>query len=309
MNPSAEKPRWYESAVRMERIASHIQDAATVPFMEACALPVDEVAEIDERYHDAEADTYDAYSDIPRIREAEKWIVPWIRDAARPGLIIDLGTGTGRVAAQIQGPSRQVIAVDRSKHMLAAAQRRLDPSCSVVLRADARDLPLHDASVDTVICSGVLHHIPSWPDVVREMGRILKPQGVLIVREPNADYPAGLFEPLESLLSWVARRTQRTARQTGAATAPDGAAPVETLSPVEAPIALADLVKAATSAGLRRQTVGSVKFLASLGIPDEMPGQQLYFVPANLVDRAAHALTGHRYGSLILSTFVKEERI
>lgn len=138
MNASTEHGHWYESVVRKDGIIAH---ADGVPFLAAKELRADEVATIDEQYHDAEADTYDSYSEIPRIREAENWIVPWIRRTAQPGVIVDLGTGTGRVAAEIQSPTRHVIAVDRSQNMLAVARRRLNAHHAVVMRADAHDLP------------------------------------------------------------------------------------------------------------------------------------------------------------------------
>ncbi len=46
------------------------------------------------------------------------------------------------------------------------------------------DLPLADGSVDLVVTLGVLHHIPNVSHVLREISRILRSAGVLILREP-----------------------------------------------------------------------------------------------------------------------------
>jgi SAM-dependent methyltransferase len=46
------------------------------------------------------------------------------------------------------------------------------------------DLDLQDASVDLTTCFGVLHHIPNVTHVVRELGRVTKPGGFALIREP-----------------------------------------------------------------------------------------------------------------------------
>lgn len=46
-------------------------------------------------------------------------------------------------------------------------------------------MPFDDASFDLIVCLSVLHHIPNVSTVVREMHRVLKPGGMVLLREPT----------------------------------------------------------------------------------------------------------------------------
>ena len=55
----------------------------------------------------------------------------------------------------------------------------------LVSRADIKNLPFASASFDCVICSEVLEHIPEHENALKELVRILKPQGNLVVSVPR----------------------------------------------------------------------------------------------------------------------------
>jgi ubiquinone/menaquinone biosynthesis C-methylase UbiE len=269
------------------------------PLLVARDLPLDAATAADEAYHDREASGYDGYSTIPRVAAAEDWIVSWIRRQTLPGMTVDLGCGTGRVIRALAGGGRTVIGVDRSATMLGVARRQVPSSDVVLLRGDVRRLPLHDRSVSSVVCSGVLHHVPAWREAVQEAARVLRPGGRLIVREPNAAYPASLFEPFERALARLARWLP----QPSDAVAADMTEAGESLSPVERPIPPVELIDAAQQAGFGVTLTGSAMLFGSLGVPDTVPNQQLYFGPANLLDRLLLELTHHRAGALLLGVF------
>lgn len=275
--------------------------AAGSAIYQAKDFPEDEASQRDERYHDGEASIYDTYCLSPRVAVAEKWIVPWLCEQAR-GVVVDLGCGTGRVAEALtdgtdRAADRKVVAIDRSLRMLEQVRAKLNSDDLFLLRSDARAMPLRDSSVDTVICSGVLHHMPAWPDAIREIGRVLKAGGRLLVREPNGRYPEQVFAPFESALQWVVDNLNRK-------TAPPATGD-STLSPVERPVLLAELTRAAGASDLRLHWSGSAMMLGSLGIPDEVPLQNAYFTAANLVDRLAMRVTRHPYGALVLAVYIK----
>ncbi|MFD5429142.1 class I SAM-dependent methyltransferase [Streptomyces sp. NPDC127084] len=289
---------WFTALAVEDRIRRADPTAGTVPLFEAMGLPDDEESVIDEKFHDEEAPHYQSYCEIPRTKISEAWLLDWIRERTPEGVVLDLGSGTGRVAEHIASSTRRVIAVDRSAGMLEYARKSFPPERGVALRADIRDLPIEDGVIDGVVCSGVLHHLPEWRRALREAARVLRPGGRLIIREPNASYAGQLFEPAEKLMNWLATKG-RTVQGTPDAGAQEG------LSPVEEPLSPRHLVEAAKAEGFVVGTLGSAMFLGSLGIPGEGAWQRLYFQPANLVDRLMLRYSNHDRGALLLTVLVK----
>ena len=94
----------------------------------------------------------------------------------------DLGCGTGQMTAALAPFVRHVIAVDASAAMLQAAKKRLQDFENVELRrGDLESLPIDDARLDAATLALVLHHLPEPGRALTEVGRVLKPQGRLIV--------------------------------------------------------------------------------------------------------------------------------
>ena len=102
-----------------------------------------------------------------------------------PGLrVCDVGTGTGILALELAHLGVDVVAVDRSQAMLDAAQAKLqaaDVQGVELRRGDAADLPLEEASVDAAFAHMVLHYLPSPAEALAEMGRVVKPGGLVVV--------------------------------------------------------------------------------------------------------------------------------
>jgi SAM-dependent methyltransferase len=106
---------------------------------------------------------------------------------ASGGAVIDVGCGTGRALPAVRavvGPAGTVIGVDLTPEMLAAARAgRRDARATLVL-ADARRLPLADASVDAAFAAGFLPHLPDPVDGLRELARVTRSGGRLAVFHP-----------------------------------------------------------------------------------------------------------------------------
>lgn len=94
----------------------------------------------------------------------------------------DLGCGTGQVAAALAPFVRQVIAVDESPAMLAAARARLGGMANVAVRPGGLEqLPIDDGELDAAILSLVLHHVPEPERALAEVARAVRPGGRLVV--------------------------------------------------------------------------------------------------------------------------------
>ncbi len=98
--------------------------------------------------------------------------------------VADLGCGEGYLTIEAARWARQVVAVDRSKAVLARAQAmaaRRKVTNIVWKRGELDRLPLADASVDVALLSQALHHAPDPAAALAEARRILRPAGRLLV--------------------------------------------------------------------------------------------------------------------------------
>ena len=107
-------------------------------------------------------------------------------------LILDAGCGTGRhLRALAKLPDLKIIGIDKNSSDLNDAFKSLKnmPDALsdqyLVSRADIKNLPFASSSFDCVICSEVLEHIPEHENALKELVRILKPQGDLVVSVPR----------------------------------------------------------------------------------------------------------------------------
>ncbi|WP_350276161.1 class I SAM-dependent methyltransferase [Kribbella sp. HUAS MG21] len=113
----------------------------------------------------------------------------------RPGrLTVDIGAGEGRVSRELRASGHRVLAIDRSPTMTrAAATHPEEPVPAVV--ADATQLPLPDAAADCAVAFMCLHDIDDVVPAIAEAGRILAPDGKLVLAIVHPLNSAGHFEP------------------------------------------------------------------------------------------------------------------
>jgi ubiquinone/menaquinone biosynthesis C-methylase UbiE len=107
-------------------------------------------------------------------------------------VVLDAGCGTGRHLREMtQLPDLKIIGLDKNDRELREAYASLQgipnahPDNCLVMKADIRKLPFAAASFDCVICSEVLEHIPEHHAALKELVRVLKPQGVIVISVPR----------------------------------------------------------------------------------------------------------------------------
>jgi SAM-dependent methyltransferase len=86
-----------------------------------------------------------------------------------------IGCGTGVHAASVRDLGWRPVGVDLSTGMLRHARARLP-----VARGDAARLPVGDAAVPAVVAVMAHTDMPAYPDVLREVARVLRPGGVFV---------------------------------------------------------------------------------------------------------------------------------
>jgi len=135
---------------------------------------------------------YDLMNDLMTWGLHRRWKRSAIRlSGARSGdAALDLAGGTGDIAvrlARVVGPTGSVVLADINPSMLAEAERRLagDPVAARISlkEADAEDLPFADRSFDVVTIGFGLRNVTNKERAIREMLRVLKPGGRMVVLE------------------------------------------------------------------------------------------------------------------------------
>ncbi len=103
----------------------------------------------------------------------------------RPEMAVaDIGSGTGFVAAGLAPLVRRVYAVDGSPEMLDVARKNLAEFSNIEFhQADGLELPFPEESLDAVFANMYLHHCPDPLAAYREMTRLLRPGGRLIITD------------------------------------------------------------------------------------------------------------------------------
>lgn len=103
--------------------------------------------------------------------------------------ILDLGTGTARIPVELclQAPSLRVMAADASSEMLELARYHIEINHMLdriqLHRTDAKKLVFGPSFFDAVISNSLVHHLPQSEAFFAEALRVLRPGGLLFVRD------------------------------------------------------------------------------------------------------------------------------
>ncbi|NMM63879.1 methyltransferase domain-containing protein [Clostridium sp. P21] len=98
----------------------------------------------------------------------------------------DLGCGTGFISLALAGESKIVFSIDNSKNMLrelhnASVSKGVNNIYPI--RGSIDDLPLFDESIDAIFINMVLHHMFDAEKAIREMYRVLKKGGTVVITD------------------------------------------------------------------------------------------------------------------------------
>ncbi len=128
-----------------------------------------------------------------------------------PARILDMGCGTGEIAAALSQMGYPVTACDFAEEMMAVARRNYarTPVDWVGLEPEWKALPFADASFDGIVASSVFEYLDDVPRVAAELSRVLRPEGVLLLTVPN---PCNSVRKLEGRL-----RSMRLVQQVSSA--------------------------------------------------------------------------------------------
>jgi demethylmenaquinone methyltransferase / 2-methoxy-6-polyprenyl-1,4-benzoquinol methylase len=164
------------------------------------------------RVFEAVARRYDLMNDLMSLGIHRLWKRTLVRMAQpRDGqFIVDLAGGTGDVAAQMAGPDRTVAVCDPSLAMMQVGRDRGHQHVQW-LAGTAEQLPLPDASVDTLTIAFGIRNVTQLDAALAEARRVLKPGGRFLCLEFSTPwapvrpfYELFSFTVIPRLGAWIA---------------------------------------------------------------------------------------------------------
>ena len=103
-----------------------------------------------------------------------------LRPVVRQKTVLELATGTGRIAKHIVRSADHIEATDASKEMIEQAKQGVKSAKLYFSVQDMFHLPYADQSFDVVIVANALHIVPEPEKALSEIRRVLKDDGVLV---------------------------------------------------------------------------------------------------------------------------------
>jgi len=174
-------------------------------------------AELAATYFSKNASEWDSIrSRMASDTDIEKWLVRSL-NPANPDLLLDLGTGTGRMLEIFSPHIKRGIGIDLNREMLLVARSNLDTAAvtnCTVRQNDIHRLNFPDQVADVITIHQVLHYLDDPDRVIKEAIRVLKPHGQLLIvdflphdleflREQHAHRRLGIAE--RTLRQWCHR--------------------------------------------------------------------------------------------------------
>jgi SAM-dependent methyltransferase len=156
----------------------------------------------------------DSYDTLAEVYAADIDENPYNALYERPGIIsllppvrgldvLDAGCGSGQLAAWLAGQGARVTGIDAAPGMVRLAAARV-PGATFSVADLGAPLAVGDGAFDLVVSSLVLHYLRDWVAPLRELRRVLRPGGALVLstHHPAQDLelsPSGDYHALEAI--------------------------------------------------------------------------------------------------------------
>jgi demethylmenaquinone methyltransferase/2-methoxy-6-polyprenyl-1,4-benzoquinol methylase len=129
---------------------------------------------------------YDRLEALLSLGQNDRWRRQMVDKvaASRPGLVLDIATGTGGVALQLNSRTGcRVVGLDLTEAMLREGKRRIEAAARQdrigLVLGNADGLPFPDASFDALCFTYLLRYVPDPGATLSELARVVKPGGVI----------------------------------------------------------------------------------------------------------------------------------
>lgn len=156
------------------------------------------------RMFDQIAGRYDLLNRLMSLGIDRSWRRKAVRAVSVDGLarprLLDLATGTADLALELSAryPNAAVVGLDPSEAMLEVGRRKAATNGAVdLVSGDAQELDFEDGTFDGVTIAFGIRNVPDRPRALREMARVTRPGGRVVILE--------LCEPPGGVLGWPAK--------------------------------------------------------------------------------------------------------
>jgi ubiquinone/menaquinone biosynthesis C-methylase UbiE len=146
---------------------------------------------------------------FPTYRTRQRWVLSTLDGLARGGTKVErmanVGCGEGDLDRDLKKRCAELVACDINDADVAHARSlNQDVDGLRYLVADAAYLPFDDASFEVTCCLEVIEHVSDPHRVMRELARVTRPGGHVVLTCPSARFPM-TYDPV----NWVLSRTGR----------------------------------------------------------------------------------------------------
>ncbi|MDO1527635.1 methyltransferase domain-containing protein [Fulvimonas sp. R45] len=125
-------------------------------------------------------------SESGQIRHEHMHRYAWCRPLASGRVVLDIACGEGYGSAMLAAHAARVVGVDISPEAVEHARRTYAHGDNLeYLQGDAAAIPLPDASVDMVVSFETIEHHDRHEEMMCEIRRVLRPDGILVMSSPN----------------------------------------------------------------------------------------------------------------------------
>jgi ubiquinone/menaquinone biosynthesis C-methylase UbiE/uncharacterized protein YbaR (Trm112 family) len=147
--------------------------------------------------------TYEGMTDSHFWKAVDKYVWNiWGAEMSQHKMMLEVGCGNGRISRPLAKDGTVVVGVDISRGMLRKAideAHKLGNEDLFYVMGDAENLPFKDGLFDGCVIYGVLHHLASPPDCLKEVSRVMERAGQFYALENNKSIFRSLFDLLVKL--------------------------------------------------------------------------------------------------------------
>lgn len=133
------------------------------------------------KHFNSTAKEYDSSFDGKFVKVMYEPLLDELKKSAE-GKLLDVGCGTGNILCKLVNGKRELFGIDLSENMVRECRRRMESNAEIKV-ADAEHMPYKDNFFDVLVCNASFHHYPHPEEVLKEMKRVLKSGGRLLIGE------------------------------------------------------------------------------------------------------------------------------